>query len=337
MSDAKTCRVDVNNGKARLECRKGMSLFAALKTKGILLPTGCGARGICGQCKVTVTEGDVDIFSDSEVKLIPEAERAAGKRLACQFHLIGDVGVSVPEYVFEAKEHAVVLDSIVPLTYDIKRFGFKLTDGGSVPHKAGQFLTLIAKIPEPKSQPMRCFSFATPSSVVDRVDIIVRRNPKGVMTPYLFEQAKPGDEFRIIAPYGDFYLRDTDAPCVWIGGGSGLSPFLGMLQDMIDKGVKRAVHLFFGAVLPKDLYYVQLLQELAATHDWFKFTPALSGEERCPECVDYGLITDVVAKYVADAGGLEAYLCGGPGMIGACIKLLAEKGIDRNKIYYDRF
>lgn len=337
MTAVQTCTVDINNGKARLDCRVGMTLFAALRTNKILLPTGCGARGICGQCKVTVTGGAADIFTDSEVKLIPEAERAVGKRLACQFRLIGDVSVQIPEYAFTAKEHTVVLEEIIPLTYDIKRFSFKLPNGESVPHKAGQFLTLVAKIPEPKSQPMRCFSFATPASVVDTVDIIVRRNPKGLMTPFLFEQVKPGDEFKIIAPYGDFYLRDTTAPCVWIAGGSGLSPFLGMVQEMINAGTKRPVHLFFGAVLPKDLYYVQLFQNISAQHDWFRFTPALSGDERCPECTDYGLITDVVAKYVADASGIEAYLCGGPGMIGACIKVLSEKGIDRSRIYYDRF
>lgn len=337
MSEVKTCKITLNNGKQTLEARQGMTLFAALRTKGILLPTGCGARGQCGQCKVTLTAGEADLFTDNEVRILTEDDRAAGKRLACQLRLIGDIEVAIPEDVFGAKEHSVILQSIEPLTYDIKRFSFKLPEGDRIHHKAGQFVTLVAKIPEPKSQPMRCFSFATSPSVEDRVDIIVRKNPKGTMTPYLFEHAKPGDEFKMIAPYGEFYLRDTDAPCIWIGGGSGLSPFLGMLQDMVDRGIKRQVHLFFGAVTPEDLYYVDLLREAAAANEWFTFTPALSGETRCPECEDYGLVTDVVAKHIADASAYEAYLCGGPGMIGACIKVLAEKGINRDKIYYDRF
>ncbi len=337
MSDLKTCSVTLNHGREKLECRRGQTLFAALRTKGILLPTGCGARGLCGQCKVTVLKGETDIFTDNEVKIIPEPERAEGKRLGCQLRLLGDLEVRVPDYVFGAKERKVVLREVIPLTNDIRRFSFLLQDGDRIPHKAGQFATLIAKIPEPKATVMRCFSFTTPSRVVDRFDCIIRLNPKGTLTPYLFEQARVGAEFSLIAPYGDFYLRDGKAPCVWVAGGSGLSPFLGMLQDMLEDKEERPVHLFFGAAAPGDLYYVDLLKDIANRKPWFRFTPALSCDERSEVCDDYGLITDVVAKYVGNLSHAEGYLCGGPGMIGACVKLLTEKGMARDKIYYDRF
>lgn len=339
MTDSATshCTVTINHGERVLKCRRGMTLFAALRTNHILLPTGCGARGQCGQCTVTLVDGEASLFTDNEVRRIPEQERAQGKRLACQMRLNGDVEVIIPDFVFGAAEHPVVLDAVTSLTYDIKRFSFTLADGEAVPHKAGQYITLVARIAEPKSQPMRCFSFANGSATTDRIDIIVRKNPKGVLTPYLFDHAASGDEFKVIAPYGDFFLRDGPAPCVWIGGGSGLSPFLGMLEDMIARKTVRPVHLFFGAVTPEDLYYVDLLRDIASNNNWFTFTPALSGEKRCPECEEYGLVTDVVAKHITNAKGHEAYLCGGPGMIGACLKLLTELGIDRDKIYYDRF
>lgn len=336
-SDVKTCTVNLNNGRAILNCKQGMTLFAALRAHKLYLPTGCGARGICGQCKVKLASGPADLLTDSEVKLIGEEERAEGYRLGCQLRLAGDIGVTVPEFIFGAAEHPAVLKEITPLTYDIRRFGFELEDGDTLPHRAGQFINLAVTIPEPRARVIRCFSFATPSSVVDRVDIIVRRNPRGTMTPYLFEHAKPGDAMTLIAPFGDFHLRSGDAPCVWIAGGSGLSPFLGMIQDMVDKGVFRPVHLFFGAVKPNDLYYVDLLRGYCEQYPWFRFTPALSGDERCDFCKDYGLITDVVARYLADASESEGYLCGSPGMIGACIKVLVEKGMNRDNIYYDRF
>ncbi len=335
---ATPCTVDVNNGRTLVQSRTGMTLYAALRSNGLLLPTGCGAQGKCGQCKVLLKGGDADLMTDPEVRLIPEDERAAGKRLACQLRLLGDVAVDIPDYVFDAREHTAVLREIIPLTYDIKRFCFTLPEGDSIPHKSGQFVTLVAKIPDQRVQVMRCFSFSTSSGVVDKVDLIVRRTPNGVMTPYLFERAEIGETFRIIGPYGDFWLRQNDRPCVWIAGGSGLSPFLGMIQDMLDSAVRRPVHLFFGAIYPKDLYHVDLFREIAERNDWFfRFTPALSGDERFPLCDDYGLVTDVVAKYVADANGMEGYLCGGPGMIGACVKLLTEKGMHRDNIYYDRF
>lgn len=337
MSEVKHCTVDVNHGRHSLDCRQGMTLFAALRTHGILLPTGCGARGQCGQCKVRLLEGPANLFTDNEVRLIGEEERARGYRLGCQLRLSGDVRVDVPAYVFGAKEHAAVLAASIPLTHDIRRFSFTLDAGDTIPHRAGQFVNLSVRIPAAKAQVVRCFSFATQAAVVDTVDIIVRRNPNGVMTPYLFEEAKPGDAFKITAPYGDFYLRDGGSPCVWIAGGSGLAPFLGMVHDLVDREVKRPVHLFFGAVLPEDLYYVDLLNRLSEQHSWFRFTPALSGDRRSDCCRDYGLITDVVARHVADASGSEGYLCGSPGMIAACLKVLSEKGMKRENIFYDRF
>ncbi|MCC8108491.1 MAG: 2Fe-2S iron-sulfur cluster binding domain-containing protein, partial [Planctomycetes bacterium] len=120
MSDApatNTCTVTLNKGQKVLQCRKGMSLFAALRVNGVLLPTGCGARGLCGQCKVVVNSGETDLFTDNEVRLISELERAAGRRLACQLRLVGDIDVTVPEYVFDAREHADTMPAMPPLTH----------------------------------------------------------------------------------------------------------------------------------------------------------------------------------------------------------------------------
>lgn len=338
MAETTTCIVDLNNGRARLDCRPGMTLFAALRTHKLYLPTGCGARGVCGQCRVKLLRGEANEHTDSEKTLLSQADLSDGHRLGCQLRLSSDIAVEVPEAVFSAREYKTVVDSITPLTHDIRRFGLALPEGERVPHKAGQFLNLMVRIPEAKAMVIRCFSFSTPSSVENRIDIIVRLNPKGTCTPYMFGHLKVGDPVTIIAPFGEFGLSGTKAPCIWIAGGSGLSPFLGMLQDMIDKGVTdRPVRLFFGAVKPTDLYYVDHFRAISLAHPWFSFTPALSGDERCPECQEYGLITDVVAKHVADAAGWEGYLCGSPGMINACIKTLTERGMRRDDIYFDRF
>lgn len=334
-----TCTVDVNNGRLSLECRQGMTVFAALRTHKKYLPTGCGARGICGQCRVTLLQGDAGPLTDSEKNKLSEDEIASGVRLGCQMRLQGDVRLMVAEHILDAKEHKTVVESITPLTHDIRRFSFRLADGDAVPHRAGQFVNFIAKpYGEVKGMTIRCFSFATPSSVEDRIDLIVRRTPHGVCTAFMFEHLKEGDEADIIAPFGDFHLRDTGAPCVWVAGGSGLSPFMGMMRDLIECGSpRRRVILFFGAVKPADLYYVDEFREWSEKHPWFTYIPALSGAERCESCSDYGLITDVINARLPDAAGHEAYLCGGPGMIAACIKTLTEKGVKRENIYFDRF
>lgn len=338
MADIKTCTVSLNNGARTVECRQGMTLFAGLRTNKIFLPTGCGAKGVCGQCRVKVLSGPANPHTESELALISDADRAAGVRLGCQLRLEGDLTLEVSEPILHARQFKATITDIKELTHDIRRFTFTPSDGATVEHDAGQFINVMVKIPEAKAVVVRCFSFATPSSVTDRVESIIRLNPNGTMTPYLFNQAKAGDEVTLFAPFGTFRLSDNRSPCIWIAGGSGLSPFLGMVQDMIDKGIDyRPVQLFFGAVLPTDLYYLDVLGDIMAKHSWFKFIPALSGPEKSPQCADYGLITDVVAKYVKDASTSEGYLCGSPGMIGACIKVLTGCGMPADRIYFDRF
>jgi Na+-transporting NADH:ubiquinone oxidoreductase subunit F len=70
----------------------------------------------------------------------------------------------------------------------------------------------------------------------------------------------------------------------------------------------------------------------------FKYIPALS--EPLPEdnwTGDVGLITDVVDRHVNDLSEAEAYLCGSPGMINACIKVLTKHEIKQQNVFYDKF
>ena len=50
-----------------------------------------------------------------------------------------------------------------------------------------------------------------------------------------------------------------------------------------------------------------------------------------------GLITDVLDRMIGDLSEHEAYLCGSPGMINACIKVLNKHDIKKENVYYDSF
>jgi len=70
----------------------------------------------------------------------------------------------------------------------------------------------------------------------------------------------------------------------------------------------------------------------------FEFIPALSDPEEEDKWEgETGLITDVVARHMESGDNTEAYLCGSPGMIDACIKVLSDKGVPDELTYYDKF
>jgi Na+-transporting NADH:ubiquinone oxidoreductase subunit F len=136
-------------------------------------------------------------------------------------------------------------------------------------------------------------------------------------------------------------MRDTDADMICVAGGSGMAPIKSIVLDMYERGItNRNVWYFFGARTEKDLFYVELFKDLEKKWSNFHFIPALS-EPIEPEKWngEVGLITDVMVKYLENVVDKntkkEGYLCGSPGMINACEKLLNEHGI--KDVYYDKF
>ncbi|MEW5815387.1 MAG: oxidoreductase, partial [Spirochaetota bacterium] len=162
--------------------------------------------------------------------------------------------------------------------------------------------------------------------------------PNGICTTYVHNYLKEGDEVTINGPYGEFFLRDTERDIVCIAGGSGMAPIKSILLNMAEKGNMRKVTYFFGARTQQDLFLVEEMRELEKKLPNFKFIPALSNpEEGSSWDGETGLITEVVARHITTSDKIEAYLCGSPGMIDACVKVLTEKGVPKELIYFDKF
>jgi Na+-transporting NADH:ubiquinone oxidoreductase subunit F len=144
----------------------------------------------------------------------------------------------------------------------------------------------------------------------------------------------------MVGPMGDFYLREGDGEIVMVAGGSGLGPLAAVLRDMARGRNPRKTTLFFGAVCRKDLYYLDIMEELKGELPNFRFIPALSKPESCDQWEGpTGLITMPLEEHLRglDPSRLQAYLCGSPGMIHACLKILRTYGVGNDRIFFDPF
>ena len=165
---------------------------------------------------------------------------------------------------------------------------------------------------------------------------MIRRVPGGVCTGWVFQHLQAGDAVSFAGPFGSFALSDSDSEMIWIGGGSGLSPFWSMLQYMRENNIARKCTLFFGAVQKRDLLLMAELQDLQTQLDWFTFVPALSAPAEGDNWPgEVGLVTDVVARHIKDGSKAEAYLCGSPGMIDAAINTLLGLNFEDSRIFRD--
>jgi Na+-transporting NADH:ubiquinone oxidoreductase subunit F len=330
--------VNVNSGARELVVSGGQPLLKALTGEGIFIPSACGGRGSCGLCKVKVVEGGGQILP-TELPWLSEEEKKNNIRLSCQFKVKNDLSIQIPDELFLVKQFTTVVESIRDLTHDIKEVRLKLVDPPEITPVAGQFVQFQVPAYELTDEPVyRAYSMASIPSDKNHIELEIRLVPNGICTTYVHKYLKEGDEVLVNGPYGDFYLQDTDRDIICIAGGSGMAPIKSILLDMQEKGLKRKATYFFGARSAKDLFLLDEMRQLEKENEHFTFMPALSEPEAGDNWEgEVGLITDVVARHVKDGASKEAYLCGSPGMIDACIKVLTECGVPEDRIYYDKF
>ena len=95
--------VTINDDK-NVEVESGRPLLSALATENVFLPSACGGKGSCAQCRVRVTEGGGEILPTEAVHFTRK-EIKDNWRLACQVKVKNDLDIKVPASVLDIKEY----------------------------------------------------------------------------------------------------------------------------------------------------------------------------------------------------------------------------------------
>jgi len=332
-----TVSVDIN-GERAVSVAEGSILLVGLRGNGIFIPSACGGRSMCGTCRVKVISGGGEPIS-REGKHLTQEDFDAGMRLSCCLTVENDIEIEIPESLFSVKEYETTVERIRDLTYDVKEFRLKVVSSPSVDFEPGQYMQF--KIPAYAGSVVpayRAYSISDPPSDKGYLEFAIRRVPAGIGTTYLFDHLQEGDTLMINGPYGDTTLREGDSEILFIAGSTGVAPIKSMLHLLVEKSSGRKATFYFGAVRKEDLFYMDEMKRFETQLEGFSFVPALS-DRRDGSCWtgEEGLITEVVDRCCDDLSEAEAYLCGSPGMINACIKVLESKRIRDGSIFYDKF
>lgn len=126
------------NGKDTLSVEQGGSLLSTLAENGIYLPSACGGKGSCGQCKCQVPEGGGEIL-DSEKGQFTRKEIKDHWRLGCQCKVRGDLGINVPDSVMGVKEWECTVISNKNVATFIKEYKVALPPGEHMDFEPGSY------------------------------------------------------------------------------------------------------------------------------------------------------------------------------------------------------
>ena len=133
------------NGEKNLEVESGGSLLSAMSNAGVFLPSACGGKGSCGQCKCQVLDGGGEILPTEAVHF-NRKQMKDHWRLGCQVKVKGDMSIKVPESVLGVKEWECEVISNKNVATFIKEFIVALPPGEHMDFIPGSYAQI--KIPK---------------------------------------------------------------------------------------------------------------------------------------------------------------------------------------------
>ena len=132
------------NGKQTVSVPQGGSLLSTLSQEGIFLPSACGGKGSCGQCKLQVPEGGGEIL-DSEKGQFTRKQIKENWRLGCQCKIKSDMKIQVDDSVMGVKEWECTVIGNRNVATFIKEYKVALPPGEHMDFEPGSYAQI--KIP----------------------------------------------------------------------------------------------------------------------------------------------------------------------------------------------
>ena len=243
-----TVKININNGSKELEVAPGSSLLSTLAAEKIFLPSACGGKGSCGQCKCRVTEGGGTILP-TEVGFFNKKQITNNWRLGCQVKVKENLSIEVPESALSVKKWECEVISNRNVATFIKEFCVKIPDGETLNYRSGGYIQVDVpaitvdykdidvepqfredwekmgvfnlKMVNP-TPTLRAYSMATYPAEGNIIKLNVRiATPPfdrvkggfmdvkpGLCSSYIYS-LKPGDKVMISGPYGEFFIPDN--------------------------------------------------------------------------------------------------------------------------------
>ena len=316
--------------------RSDESILDAALHLGINLPHSCKG-GSCSSCRARVVNGSITYPFGSPAGITPEEEQQ-GFALLCEARPASNVRVQIREIRLaddvEIKDLPCRIARKELLAPDVMALFLQLPAIETFHFIAGQYLDVMLR-----GERRRSFSIASPPHDSALLELHVRRAPGGEFSQLVFGELREKSLLRIEGPLGQFgYRHDSTVPAILIGGGTGFAPLKSILRHVFEMGLRRELHLYWGARTAPDLYQHGLASEWAARHPNFSYTPVLSDLPPAdPWPGRRGPVHEAAFADYPDLRGIDVYASGPPALIDAIRRHGASQGLEPERLHFDSF
>jgi CDP-4-dehydro-6-deoxyglucose reductase len=195
--------------------------------------------------------------------------------------------------------------------------------------KAGQYIEFILN-----DGSRRAFSMAN-SPHDDLVELHIRLIEGGQFTNFVFEEMQEKSIHRIEGPLGQFYLRESESPIIFIAGGTGFAPIKSIINDMVFNQNNREIILYRGVRKKIDLYQEEVVNNWLETGLNIQVYNVFSDEE--VSGTKKQLVHEAVLENISQLDKYEVYCCGAPAMVEVAHEAFIKNGLSNSKFFSDAF
>ncbi|MEG2769524.1 MAG: FAD-binding oxidoreductase, partial [Oscillospiraceae bacterium] len=145
-----------------------------------------------------------------------------------------------------AKELNLVVSTIKDTGKNAKVLRLASASGYLPPFEAGQYVNVFTEIDGVRTS--RPYSISSSPRQRGYYEITVARTKDGFVSDYFLDKVKQGDTFSANGPSGVFRFQPVfhSKKSLFLAGGSGITPFMSMLREIIDANLDREVVMLYG-------------------------------------------------------------------------------------------
>lgn len=233
------------------------------------------------------------------------------------------------------------VEDVTPESSVISSFTLRPTDGRPViRHRPGQYLTFWLDIPGHPPVKRNYSISCAPNGETYRIS--VKREPNGLASSWLHDNAKRGTVLKVGAPAGEFFLREKpERPVVLLSGGVGLTPMIAMLETIVERHPDLPVHYVHGTQDGTTHAMREHVRGLAERHANLRVTTFYQAP--CANDVEgrdhdrTGLVDEKWLAAETPIGEADYFLCGPRPFLRSYVSALSLAGAPSDSIHYEFF
>ncbi|MFC3284742.1 FAD-binding oxidoreductase [Litchfieldella rifensis] len=235
--------------------------------------------------------------------------------------------------------HMVRCVKVIQETWDVRTFCFMAEQPVLFFFKPGQFVTLELEIDG--NPVMRSYTISSSPSVPYSFSITVKRMPGGVVSNWLHDNLKVGDELAVHGPVGNFNSIDYPAEKIlMLSGGVGITPLMSMARWFFDTNAAVDLEFVHSARTPKDIIFHRELEHIFSRIPEFKLHIVCERSDELGEAWAgfRGYLSQAMLELMApDFMDREIFCCGPTPYMNAVKRLLRDNGFDMNRYHEESF